>query len=104
MRLEDVTVADVRMNGEGQGELIRLKPVVNQYMRNRVPGTIREVRFRNVAVSGKPGAYRIQIQGADVQHDVRGVSFENIEILGAPLTTGSDRVQAGPHVADLHFR
>jgi len=104
MRLEDVTVADVRMNGEGQGELIRLKPVVNQYMRNRVPGTIRDVRFRNVTVSGKPGAYRIQIQGADAQHDVRGVSFENVELLGAPLTTGSDRVQAGPHVADLHFR
>ena len=29
MPLEDVRVEDVRVYGEGQGELIRLKPVVN---------------------------------------------------------------------------
>jgi hypothetical protein len=73
-------------------------------MRNRVPGTIRDVRFRNLTVSGKPGAYRVQIQGADARHDVRSVSLEKVEILGVPLTAGSDRVQAGPHVADLQFK
>ena len=65
MRLEDVTVENVRMHGEGQRELIRLKPVVNQYMRNKVPGHIRDIRFRNLTVSGQPGAYKIQVMGAD---------------------------------------
>ena len=38
MRLEDVTVENVRLHGEGQRELIRLKPVVNQYMRKQGAG------------------------------------------------------------------
>ena len=29
MRLEDITVENVRLHGEGQREFIRLKPVVN---------------------------------------------------------------------------
>ena len=37
MRLEDVCVEDVRIHGEGQPELIRLRPVVNQYMRKQCP-------------------------------------------------------------------
>lgn len=103
MRLEDVTVADVRIHGEGQGELVRLKPVVNQYMRTKVPGHIAQVRFRNVTVAGKPGGYRVQLSGADEAHAVRGVSFENVSILGAPLAAGSERLQVGPHVHDARW-
>jgi polygalacturonase len=103
MRLEDVTVEDVRLHGEGQGELIRLKPVVNQYMRTKVPGTIRNVRFRNVTLEGPPGAYRVQIFGADDQHDVRDVSFDHVTVLGAALTAGSDRLQSGNHVSGVRF-
>ena len=65
MRLEDVTVEDVRVNGEGQSELIRLKPVVNQYMHNKVPGYVSNVHFRKLSLSGKPGPYLVQISGAD---------------------------------------
>jgi beta-glucanase (GH16 family) len=98
MRLENVTVENVRVHGEGQNELVRLKPVVNQYMRNKVPGYIRNVSFRNVTVFGKPGGYRVQMSGADDQHDVRGVTFENVEILGTKLIQGSDRFQVGPNL------
>ncbi len=101
MRLEDVTVQDVRLNGEGQNELLRLKPVVNQYMRRKVPGHIQDVRFRNVTVTGKPGAYRAQLSGADEQHQVRNVSLAGIEILGEKLTAGSERLQVGEHVQGL---
>ena len=103
MRLEDLTVENVRIHGEGQNELIRLKPVVNQYMRNKVPGYIRDVRFRNVTVSGQPGAYRVQIAGADEEHNVRDVTFGNVEILGARLTAGSDCVQVGKFAEAIRF-
>ena len=83
MRLEDVRVEDVRVYGEGQGELIRLRPVVNQYMRKKVPGFIRDVHFKNLQVQGKAGPYQVQLAGADAEHDVRNVTFENISILGA---------------------
>ena len=51
-KIYDITVENVRLHGEGQREFIRLKPVVNQYMRTKAPGHIRGVAFKNVAVAG----------------------------------------------------
>jgi hypothetical protein len=98
MRLEDVTAENIRIHGEGQSELIRLKPAVNQYMRNKVPGYIRNVHFRDLKLEGEPGSYKVQLSGADETHDVRGVTFDNVEILGAKLVPGSERLQVGSHV------
>lgn len=103
MRLEDVTVENVRLHGEGQAELARLKPVVNQYMRNKVPGHVRNIRFRNVSLTGNAGAYRVQLSGADADHAVGKVTFENVEILGERLSAGSERLQVGEHVEGVQF-
>lgn len=103
MRLESVTVEDVRIHGAGQRELIRLRPVVNQYMQNKVPGHVRGVTFRHVRVEGEPGAYRVQLQGADEAHAVRDIAFEGVTILGQPLQPDADRLETGPHVHDLRF-
>ncbi len=103
MRLEDVTVENVRIHGEGQHELIRLKPTVNQYMKVKTPGFIRNVTFRDVEVTGRPGPYRIQLAGADAQHSVRQVTFENVSILGDRLTRGSAALSLGSHVEDVRF-
>jgi len=103
MRLEDVVVEDVRIHGEGQAELIRLKPVVNQYMRKKVPGFVRDVHFKNVEVYGKPGLYQVQLAGADAEHDVRSVTFENVSILSVPLMRDSPQVSVGQHVSNVQF-
>ena len=103
MRLEGVLVDDVRLHGEGQREFIRLRPVINQYMRNKVPGFIRDVWFRNVAIEGSPGEYLVQIEGADAAHDVQDVRFENVSILGSILTRQSPQVRVGPHAQDIRF-
>jgi len=103
MRLEDIRVENVRVHGEGQGELIRLKPVVNQYMRTKVPGFVRNVSFNNLAVTGKAGGYRVQLEGADAEHDVRGVTFGNVSILGQRLAQGAPQLSQGKHVSDVRF-
>ena len=103
MRLENITIQDVRLHGEGQRELIRLRPVVNQYMRNKVPGFIRNVRFENVSVEGQPGEYLVQIAGADAQHDVRDVTFKNVSVLGSNLSEESPQLKVGEHVKDVQF-
>ena len=82
MRIEGVKVEDVRIYAEGQPELIRLRPAVNQYMLNKVPGHICGVQFRNVLVSGSPGACCIQIDGPDPQHEVRGVELDHLVVGG----------------------
>jgi hypothetical protein len=101
MRLQDVTVENIRIHGEGQDSLARLKPVVNQYMRTKVPGYVSDIHFRNVVLDGAPGPYRIELSGADEQHDVRTVSFEHIAIAGEKLADGSKRLEVGPHVSGL---
>ncbi|MBI5384733.1 MAG: hypothetical protein HZA90_08590 [Verrucomicrobia bacterium] len=103
MRLEDLTAENIRIHGEGQNELIRLKPVVNQYMRNKVPGYVRDIRFRNLTVSGQPGPYRVQVIGADEKHDVRNVTFDNVVIAGEKLSAQSQRLQTGPHTGGIQF-
>jgi len=104
MRLEDITIEDIRIHGEGQSQFIRLRPVVNQYMRKKVPGFIRNVRFRNVTVEGQSGDYLVQIEGADDEHDVRNVTFENVSIVGSKLTEGSRQLRIGKHTENVRFR
>jgi hypothetical protein len=99
MRLEKVRVENVRLHGEGQREIIRLRPVVNQYMRKKTPGVIRDITFKNVTVEGRPGEYRIDLQGADPEHDVQGVALENVSILGKQLAEGAPPLRVGPHAA-----
>ncbi len=104
MHLQDITAEDIRIHGEGQRELIRLRPVVNQYMRKKVPGFIQGVQFRNVTLEGKPGEYLVQIEGADAEHNVRDVSFEKVTILGSPLTKESSRAHIGPYAENVRFQ
>jgi len=103
MRLQEFTIEHIRIHGEGQDSLARLKPVVNQYMHTKVPGYVSDIHFQNVALTGSPGRYLIQLNGADEQHNVRNVSFENVEIAGDKLTEGSKRLEIGPHVSGLRF-
>ncbi len=103
MRMENIVIEDIRLHGEGQREFIRLRPVVNQYMRNKVPGFIRGVHFKNVTLEGKPGEYLVQIQGADAEHDVQDVTFDNVSILGSKLARGSAQLRIGEHTQDVCF-
>jgi hypothetical protein len=103
MRLEGITIEDVRIHGEGQRELIRLRPVVNQYMRKQTPGTIANIRFKRVTLTGKPGEYLVQLSGADEQHVVNNVAFEKVSILGQSLTAKSENMKIGGHVGDVQF-
>ena len=103
MRLEDITIEDIRIHGEGQKEFIRLRPVVNQYMRKKVPGLIQNVRFCNITLYGKSGDYLVQIQGADAEHKVRNVTFENLSIVDSKLTGKSRRVHIGQYTENISF-
>ena len=103
MRLEDVRIENVKLHGEGQREIARLKPVVNQYMQNKVPGHVRGVHFKDVEVDGKPGAYLMQLEGADDRHQVEDVTFENVRVLGQQLKADSPNLQVGQHVQGVRF-
>jgi hypothetical protein len=104
MRLEDINIADVRVHGEGQKELIRLKPTVNQYMVRQIPGFVRNVHFRNLSVLGEPGDYLVQLEGASAEHSTRDVTFEHVVVLGKQLAKDSSRLQIGSNVENVSFK
>jgi len=72
-------------------------------MRKKVPGFIRNVRFRNVTLEGKPGEYVVQIEGADAEHDVNDVTFSNVSILGKRLSDNSKYLRTSEHTQDIRF-
>ena len=73
-------------------------------MRNKVPGHIKDIRFRNIAVTDQPGPYRVQVSGADGTHKSQDIVFDNIEILGAKLNSSSEQFQKGPHAEGILFK
>lgn len=103
MRLQNIRIQDIRVHGEGQHSLIRLKPVVNQYMRKQVPGIVHDIQFQNLAVTGQPGPYLVELQGADAEHTVSDVQFQNVRILDTPLAEGSPQLRVGQHVQGVTF-
>jgi len=103
MVLEDARFENIRLHGEGQSDFITLRPVVNQYMKNKVPGHIRNVRFENVSVTGAPGAYRVRVQGADEAHQVQGVVFRKVARLGEAVAASAPGVQVGNFTKDVRF-
>ena len=104
MRLENVLFEDFRINGEGQRELIRLKPTINQYMQTKVPGYIRNITFKNIRLSGLGGLYKIQIMGADEEHDVRNVNLMDVFVLDQKITKDYENLEIGNYVSHINIQ
>jgi len=50
------------------------------------------------------GEYLVQLEGADAEHNVRDVTFENVTINGAPLAEGQDRLRIGGLVEGVRLK
>ncbi|MFH6768823.1 glycosyl hydrolase family 28 protein [Gaetbulibacter aquiaggeris] len=112
MSIEDVLVENVTafadypiQSGEKTFDFIRLKPAVNQYMKNQVPGKINNVHFKNISLTGeeKEGWYPIWVTGADPEHKVTNVTFENITWFNHKLDEQSPQVKIDNNTTNIHF-
>ena len=104
MKLEDAVFENFRIHGEGQKELIRLRPTINQYMRTKVPGHINNIAFKNISVEGKEGPYTIQLIGADEEHNVSGITLSGISILGKKIRKDSRNLLIDKYVYGLKMQ
>lgn len=112
MSIEDVLVENVRayadhpaQSGDRAFDFIRLRPTVNQYMKNQVPGRISNIRFRNISITGeeRSGKYGIWVTGAGPEHGVTDVSFENVSWFNQLLDENSPQVKIEAHTAGIVF-
>ena len=112
MAIEDVIVENVRINAEywhpnpwANLNFITLRPTVNKYMRNQVPGRIKNIAFKDISIMGKEqeDGYSIWIKGSDEDHKVTDVSFENVNIFGKRLSRESHRVLIEENAESIRF-
>lgn len=112
MSIENVIIENVtafadypKQGGSRTFEFIRLKPTVNQYMKNKVPGSISNLTFRNISINGqeKEGRYSLLIKGANEDHMVTDVTFENITWFNKDLDKSSPQVIIGEHTKNIRF-
>ena len=112
MSIENVTVEDItayadypKQEGAQDFDLIRLRPAVNQYMKTQVPGKIKNVHFKNITLTGaeKEGSYPIRVTGADAEHIVFDVTFENIIWFNKLLTRNSPQVKIEENTRNIRF-
>jgi hypothetical protein len=75
----------------------------NRYSRDTERGTVRDVLFKNISVTGKPMPPS-SFTGLDAEHDVRGVRIEKLLVNGRPITTVENaRLRIGNYVQDVRF-
>lgn len=112
MSIEDVIIENVtayadypEQAGEQTFDFIRLRPTVNQYMRTEVPGRISNILFRNVQLIGEErgGKYGIWIKGADPEHRVTDVRFEDVSWFNHLLDEDSDQVRIEGDTQNIEF-
>ena len=112
MSIEDVIVENVtayadypNQSGDQSFDLIRLRPVINQYMKTKVPGRISNLQFKNVSLTGeeREGKYPVWVIGADPDHQVTDVTFENISWFNHLLDENSPQVKIEDNTTNIRF-
>jgi polygalacturonase len=99
MNLQNVRFEDIRIEGEGQRSLVGIRPTINQYMRTKLPGHIRNIQFKNIRLTGALGDYAIAVDNYDDKYRSEGVALEEVTILGEKLVQGSPRIRTSKGAA-----
>ncbi len=76
----------------------------NVYSQDAERGVVRDVLFKDIFVTSQlqPSS---SFQGLDAEHTVQGVTIENLQFHGTPVTSASDaHLRIGPHVEDVQIR
>ncbi len=99
--LEKITV-HVQAERDGK-DVILLEPTVNQFMKRQTFGSLRDIRFRNVAFVGQACQPTIRLWGKDPEHTVAGVRFENCTLFGQPLDAEYPGLTIGDYTDGIEF-
>jgi hypothetical protein len=105
VRYENITVEDAQMGqGDGVNHLIDLWIGKSPWTRDAQRGTIEGVSFKNLSVTGG-NVPESRVWGADASHAIRGVTIENLTILGRKILSLQDgKFATNPFVEPPSFK
>jgi hypothetical protein len=76
----------------------------NVYSRDEGRGTVKDVLFKDIAVTGRREPPRSSFRGLDAEHGVEGVTIRNLRFNGKAVAGAAEaRLTVGPHVRDVRF-
>jgi len=84
-------------------ELMTLVILKTSYSKDEARGTIRNVLFKDIDVFS-PRMPRSSFRGFDPEHEIAGVTIENLRFNGKPVrNTAAARLMIGQHVQNVRF-
>ena len=104
MRLENIRVKDFRINTDKSDRkmyIVSASPVVNRYMRTKVPGHISDCAFENVSVTGERVECRFKLSGNDETHKTANVTIAGASLYGEPVKAGDPSVRIGDFTENI---
>lgn len=111
MTITNVLFENIRFNSDGYVgvinpvHIIDVAPLVNEFMRRKVPGHVEDITFRNLSLTGpEPRKRIIRVAGMDEFHRSQQVTFENVTIFGKRATRNAPFVEIGPNASNITFQ
>lgn len=100
--VRDVLFENIRIE-DARVQLLELVIDKDLWSKDEQRGQIRNVTFRNVALTG--GSFvRSNLTGFDADHLIDGVTFENLRVHGKLITNPTEgKIAVNPHVRNVRF-
>lgn len=84
--VSDIVFKNIRIEDAPGAQLFDIRITPSYWNRDTQMGYIRNVLFKDIHMAGRPGLPLLlsqsRLQGYDAAHNIRGVTFENIDICG----------------------
>ncbi len=77
------------------------RPAVNQYMKTKEPGHMKNIVVRNISVVGPLSYCGILFSGADEEHRTQGLTIENVTLFGEKVDEKSPIIHIGDFIDDV---
>ncbi len=86
--------------------LIKIDNKPDVWGKDDTVGHVRDILFRHIDVRGEniPNIPNIHIAGADADHPIENVEFEDVTINGQPLAANHELLKPGDHVSGLSVK
>jgi hypothetical protein len=104
MRMENLRFENIDVYSDGpQSNYIEMTCEFNKYNKKKVPGFMRNIVLKDVALTARDGPGLIILKGFNDQYDIDGVTFDHCTSNGTAITRQSPNVQIGKFAGNIQF-
>jgi alpha-N-arabinofuranosidase len=104
--MENIRFENIRVNGEGRENLVKVMPMPLPMGSTNPPGkSVRNVTFKNIEVYGETGGAlgSVYVAGVDAEHVAQDITFDHVVRYGNLLTANSPELEIGPFASGIAF-